>query len=43
VLNLKLTGQSRMLKAVLEKHPQRKRSTSCYFTIGKTGIRRHRR
>ncbi len=43
VLNLKLTGQSRILKAVLEKHPQRKRTTSCYFTIGKTGIHRPQR
>jgi DNA repair protein RadB len=43
VLNLKHTNQSRMLKAVLEKHPERKRSISCYFTIGETGIRDYRR
>jgi DNA repair protein RadB len=39
VLNLKHTNQPHMMKAVLEKHPERKRSTSCYFTIGETGIR----
>ncbi len=43
VLNLKHTGQSRTLKAVLEKHPDRKRTISRYFTIGKTGIRDYRR
>lgn len=39
VLNLKHTGQSRLMKAVLEKHAERKRPISCYFTIGDTGIR----
>ena len=39
VLNLKPTGQTRIIKAVLEKHPNRKRRTSCYLTINKTGIR----
>ncbi len=43
VLNLKHTGQSRIMKAFLEKHPKRKRPTSCYFIIGETGIRDHRR
>jgi len=43
VLNLKHTGQSRIMKAVLEKHPERKRLISCYFIIGETGIRDHRR
>jgi len=38
VLNLKTTGQIRVLKAVLEKHPVQKRRTSCYLTINKTGI-----
>lgn len=39
VLNLKPTGQTRIIKAVLEKHPMRKRRTSCYLVINKTGIR----
>lgn len=39
VLNLKSTGQTRVLKAVLEKHPRRKRPVSCYVTIERTGIR----
>ena len=43
VLDLKHTGQSRIMKAVLEKHPERKRPISCYFIIGETGIRDHRR
>lgn len=43
VLNLKHTGQSRIMKAVLEKHPERKRPISCYFIIGETGIRDYRR
>ena len=43
VLNLKHTGQSRIMKAVLEKHPERKRSISCYFIIGETGIRDYKR
>ncbi len=43
VLNLKHTGQSRTMKAVLEKHPDRKRTASCYFKIGKTGILDYRR
>jgi len=38
VLNLKHTGQSRTMKAVLEKHPKRKRPISCYFIISETGI-----
>ena len=43
VLNLKHTGRSRIMKAVLEKHPERKRPISCYFIIGETGIRDRRR
>ncbi len=42
VLNLKATGQTRILKAVLEKHPMRKRRTSCYLAINKTGIREYK-
>ena len=38
VLNLKPTGQTRMIKAVLEKHPVRKGRASCYLTIDETGI-----
>jgi DNA repair protein RadB len=43
VLNLKHAGQPRILKAVLEKYPKRKRRASCYFRIGETGIRDYRR
>jgi len=43
VLSLKHTGRSRTMKAVLEKHPERKRPTSCYVTLGETGIRDCRR
>ncbi len=43
VLNLKHTGQSRIMKAVLEKHPEQKRPVSFHFIIGETGIRDHRR
>ncbi|MFQ5999239.1 MAG: ATPase domain-containing protein [Candidatus Bathyarchaeia archaeon] len=43
VLNLKHTGQTRVIKALLEKHPERKRSMSCYVKIEKTGIRDYRR
>jgi DNA repair protein RadB len=39
VLSLKPTGQTRIIKAVLEKHPMRKKRASCYLTIEKTGIR----
>jgi DNA repair protein RadB len=42
VLSLKHTVQSRVMKAVLEKHPERKRKISCYFTIDETGIRNSR-
>ena len=38
VINLKRTGQTRVLKALLEKHPKRKRSVSCYLKIEKTGV-----
>jgi len=43
VLNLKYTGQPRILKAVLEKYPERKRPLSCYVRIGETGISDYRR
>ena len=39
VLNFKPTGQTRLVKAVLEKHPLRRRRSSCYLTINETGIR----
>ena len=38
VLNLKHTGQTRVIKVLLEKHPKRKRSTSCYVKIERKGI-----
>jgi len=43
VLNLKQTGQTRIIKVLLEKHPERKRSASCYVRIERTGIRDYRR
>jgi DNA repair protein RadB len=39
VINLKHTGLSHTMKAVLEKHPERKRKASCRFVIDETGIR----
>lgn len=39
VINLRHTAQTRVIKAVIEKHPKRKHSTSCFFLIGQTGIR----
>jgi DNA repair protein RadB len=42
VLNLKQTGQTRVIKVLLEKHPERKRSASCYVRIERTGIRDYR-
>lgn len=39
VLNFKPTGQTRIIKVVLEKHPMRRRRVSCYLTINRTGIR----
>ncbi|MFQ6064393.1 MAG: ATPase domain-containing protein [Candidatus Bathyarchaeia archaeon] len=38
VLHLKPTGKTHTIKAILEKHPMRKRRPSCYLTISKTGI-----
>jgi DNA repair protein RadB len=38
VLNLEHTGQTRVLKAILTKHPRRKRLASCYVTIERAGI-----
>jgi len=43
VLNLKQTGQTGVIKVLLEKHPERKRSASCYVKIERTGIRDYRR
>ena len=43
VLNLKQTGQTRVIKILLEKHPERKRSASCYVKIERTGICDYRR
>jgi len=43
VLNFKQTGQTRVIKVLLEKHPERKRSVSCYVRIERTGIRDYRR
>lgn len=42
VLNLKHTGQTRVIKALLEKHKERKRSANCYVKIERTGIRDYR-
>lgn len=39
VLTLEHTGQTRVLKAILAKHPRRKRRASCYVTIERVGIR----
>lgn len=39
VLNLKHTGQPRVIKALLEKRPKRKRPASCYLSIESSGIR----
>jgi len=38
VLNLKPTGQRNTLSAVLEKHPERKQSLSCYLAIEESGV-----
>jgi len=43
VLNLKHTGQTRVIKVLLEKHPRRKHPTSCYVKIERTGICDYRR
>ena len=39
VLSLKPTGQTRIIEAILEKHPMRKRRASCYLMISRVGIR----
>jgi DNA repair protein RadB len=38
VLNLKHAGQPRVIKALLEKRPKRKRPASCYLLIESSGI-----
>jgi len=43
VLNLKHTGQTRVIEVLLEKHPKRKRPASCYVKIERTGICDYRR
>jgi DNA repair protein RadB len=43
VLDLKHTGQTGVIKVVLEKHPKRKRPMSCYLSIERTGIRDYSR
>lgn len=43
VLNLKHTGQTRVIKAALEKYPKQRHPTSCYLTIERTGIRDYAR
>jgi DNA repair protein RadB len=42
VLNLKQTGQTRVIKVLLEKHPEHKRSASCYVRIERTGIHNYK-
>jgi len=39
VLNVKHTSRPHVIKAILEKHPNRKRPVSCYFFIESSGIR----
>lgn len=39
VLKLEHTGQTRVLKTILTKHPRRKRRASCYVAIERAGIR----
>jgi len=43
VLDLKHTGQTGVIKVVVEKHPKRKRPASCYLSIERTGIRDYSR
>lgn len=38
VIRLKPTGRPNIVNAILEKHPEHRRLTSCYFMIEKTGI-----
>jgi DNA repair protein RadB len=38
VLHLQPTGQTQIIKVLLEKHPVRKRRMSCYLSINGTGI-----
>jgi len=38
VIRLKPTERTKIINAILEKHPKHKRLTSCYLTIEKTGI-----
>ena len=38
VLSLKPTGQTGIIKAILEKHPKHKRPKSCYLAIKRNGI-----
>ncbi|KPV61471.1 MAG: DNA repair and recombination protein RadB [Candidatus Bathyarchaeota archaeon BA1] len=43
VINLRPTGQRRVMRALVEKHPKHKHLLSCYLTIERTGIHDHRR
>ncbi len=43
VVNLKHAGQKRVINLLLEKHPERKRASSCYVEIEGTGISDFRR
>ena len=39
VINLRKTPQTHVIKAIIEKSTKHKHPASCYFTIGRTGIR----
>jgi len=43
VLNLKPTGQTRVIKAALEKYPKQRYPKSCYLAIERTGIQDYNR
>lgn len=43
IINLKPTARLRVIKAVLEKHPNLKRPRSCYVRIERTGVHGHGR
>jgi RecA/RadA recombinase len=38
IIELRNTGQTNVIKAILQKHPERKRPISCYLKIERTGI-----
>jgi len=41
VIELKNTGQMHVIKAIIKKHPERKRPVSCYLKIERMGIREY--